>query len=139
MCERSGVAGGADEPPEVLSIGLIYDPSPDGARWRDAILGLGASVRERRGGVESPLNVNVVFQVPGRLLQCEFEGVRTGRYDRSQRHLLVQAAVPVDRYEEAESVSRELLRAAVDEAERWAIRKRISDGLPQLRELAEEL
>jgi hypothetical protein len=132
------MAGPADdEPPEVLSVGVVYDWSPNGSAWTESLRELSRSVSERRAGIPSPLNVNVVFQVPGRLVPCDFEGVRTGRYDAVQRHLLMQVAVPVERFEEADLVSRQLLRDAIAEAERWARRRGIAEGLPELKALAE--
>lgn len=46
--------------------------------------------------VESPLNVNVIYQIPGNILKPDFEGVRTGHYSKEDSSLIVQAALPDD-------------------------------------------
>ena len=86
-----------DEPGEVLSIGsVVGGATSSNRRWRDAITDLTRAVAEARNGVTSPLNVNVVFQVPGNIRQPDFHGTRTGRYSRAERLLLIQVALPED-------------------------------------------
>ncbi len=77
-----------------------------------------------REGVESQLNVNVVFQVPGRYLEPEFDGVRTGRFSKRDAHLLVQVALPAEPPDDAAFYLRTAMVAAVDEAETWNVRRR---------------
>ena len=38
--------------------------------------------------------LNIVFYTPGSLFQPDWEGVRTGRFSRKQKLLMIQAAVP---------------------------------------------
>jgi lysophospholipase L1-like esterase len=65
--------------------------------------------------------------------------VRTGRYSAKQRHLLVQAAlVPTDGVH-PDAQARELLRAAVSEAERWARERGLADSLPGLHSLVDRV
>ena len=93
-----------------------------------------------RQGVQSPLNVNVVFHVEGELIPpVEFEGVRTGRFSRKNVELMVQAAVPREPVKDRRAVLVSLLRDAVAEAERLAQRKKIAEGLPDIRGIVEAL
>jgi plasmid stability protein len=98
---------------------------------------LGIAVMAARKDVLSPLHVNVVSQIAGRYQTPEFVGVRTGRY--SAKHLLVQAAlVPTDGVH-PDSQARELLRAAVSEAERWARERGLADSLRDLHFLVDRV
>lgn len=52
-------------------------------------------VRDRREGYPNEgLRINIVFHLPGRFFQPDFEGVFPARYARKTNHLLVNAAVP---------------------------------------------
>lgn len=52
------------------------------------------------------LRINVVFQIPGRLRQRDFEGVFPARYARKTNNLLVNAAVPASiTFEQGETSS----------------------------------
>lgn len=90
-----------------------------------------------QAGVVTPLNVNVVYHVPGEILAPDYEGVRTGRFSRRDSLLMVQAAVPSSA-EDKDAVLRALLLQAIDEAERWAKRKGLANDLGQLRRIAED-
>jgi hypothetical protein len=48
--------------------------TPTQQTWRRAIGALGKDVVAVRNGVESPLRVNVVYHVDGKLAPIEFEG-----------------------------------------------------------------
>ena len=62
-------------------------------RWGNEAMDLARRVKALRVGVESPLNVNVVYQVGGDVVPVGFSGVRAGRYSSADKLLLVQAAV----------------------------------------------
>jgi hypothetical protein len=52
-------------------------------------------VRDRRHEYPNEgLRINIVFRLPGRFFQPDFEGVFPARYARKTNHLLVNAAVP---------------------------------------------
>lgn len=128
-----------DEPP-VLSIGAVLgDPDAESMAWKRAIGALAKQVRSLREGAESPLHVNVVYHVDGRLVANEFTGVRTGRFDRGTRHLMVQAAVPREAVEDRTKVLLELLRNSIDEAESFAVGKGIATDLGAIRALVSVL
>ncbi len=75
-----------DEVGEPLSIGsVVGGRTQANAGWRPAIRELGERVAEARVGVETPLNVNIVFHVPGHILQLDYSGVRTGSYSNLYR------------------------------------------------------
>lgn len=126
-----------DEPVEVLSIGSVVGRSTStNRRWRDAIGELTRAVADARSDIRSPLNVNVVFQVAGNVVQPDFEGARTGRYSKADRLLLVQVALPDDVPDDPDGYLREALLDAIAEAEGWARRRSIAPDLGALRELA---
>ena len=90
-------------------------------------MALAREVADLRVGVESPLNINVVFHVPGELLGLDWDGVRTSAYRRrDNNHLMVQATVPPSPPDDPRSYLVVRLREAVEEAERWAARKGIA-------------
>jgi hypothetical protein len=125
------------EPVEVLSIGsVVGGPSSANQPWREAIADLTRSVAEARDAVTSPLNINVVFQVPGSILQPDFHGTRTGRYSKADRLLLVQVALPEEVPDEPKRYVRAALSDAIGEAEEWARARTIATDLEALRELA---
>lgn len=136
-----GLVTSSDESPAPLSIGAVYGGTPaiDEA-WMPDIGALMRDVIARREGVTSPLNVNVVFHVDGELLPpVDFQGVRTGRLSRKRMHLMMQAAVPPDPGQERRAVLVKLLRDAVAEAEALARRRKIADGLPEIRAIVESI
>lgn len=104
-----------------LSIGTVLgDSDTDSQSWKRGINALSKRVAEARQGVESPLAVNVVFHVDGKLAPNEFSGVRTGRFSKAKRHLMVQPAVPSGSVIDRRAVLAALLMEALDEAEAFA-------------------
>lgn len=128
-----------DEVP-CLAVGAILgDSDAESMAWSRAIGSLSVEVRSLRKDVQSPLNVNVVFHVDGRLKRNGFEGVRTGRFDKKKAILVVQAALAKDDVKDRRAVLLPLLRGAIAEAERYAARKGLAVGLPEIRRLVERL
>jgi len=124
----------------VLSIGSVEGGwSPGSARWRDGITKLTRKVAAARQGVVSPLNVNVVFHVPGNILTPDFDGVRTGHFSNKQAWLIVQVALHEQPPDDVDVDLMVRLQAAIDEATQWAQKRRIADNLPQLRALVRSL
>ena len=123
-----------DEPVEVLSVGPVVGGSTSANRpWREALRELVNAVAEARTATASPLNVNVVFQVPGDILHPDFEGARTGRYSKPDSLLLVQVALPDEVPDDPAAYLRTALGDAIGEAEEWARRRNIAPSLPTLR------
>ena len=92
-----------DEPIPALSMGSIEGgTSPSMARWRDTITNLTIQVATAGQHIESPLSVNVIYQVPGKIVGPDFEGVRTGHYSKKDSSLIVQAGLPVDAPDDAD-------------------------------------
>jgi hypothetical protein len=129
-----------DEPVPSLSIGTIVGGwSPHTTTWRSALQRLSQSVQSKREGVVSGLNVNVIFQVPGNNISPDFEGVRTGHFSRTKNWLIVQAALPETPPDDIEEDLLDRLRSAIREAEEWARRRGIADGLPELYSVVDNL
>jgi hypothetical protein len=68
-------------------------------------------------GISSPLNVNVVFHVPGPILEPEFTGLRTGTNSRQQAKLMAQIAIRAPSPEGTTPKVENLLRQAMEVAE----------------------
>jgi hypothetical protein len=126
-----------DEPAQVLSIGSVLGGGIANRPWRDAIAALTHRVITARQDAESPLNVNVVFHVPGSMLKPEFEGVRTGRFSQPLRLLMVQVALPETVPPDPEGYLLDAIGAAIDMAERWAKRRGLASDLDALRRIVQ--
>lgn len=125
-----------DEPFQALSIGSIIGGSNARNRaWHDGIRDLTRRVKAAAQGIDSPLGVNVVFHVPGHILSPDYSGVRTGRFSRRRRLLMVQVALPVDVPEDPFRYLCDATIAAVDEAENWAERRNVESDVALLRRI----
>ena len=73
---------------------------------------------EARPDFESPLSLNVVFRIPGEVLQPDWAGLRASRYSAKERKLMIQVALPSTVPPSGvDAMLLQLLYAAVDEAE----------------------
>jgi hypothetical protein len=81
--------------------------------------------------------VNVVYHIPGDVLRPQFDGVRTAKFSKAQRLLMVQAALPDDVADDPAAFVRRALKACIEEAETWARDRGIAQALPELHELAD--
>jgi hypothetical protein len=123
-----------------LSIGAMPgDSDAENRAWKLSISEIGKEVMALREGHTSPLNLNVVFRVEGRLALNDFIGVRTGRFSKGSSHLMVQAAVPPGPVVNRRSVLLGLLSEAVSEAESFARRRNIAEDLKVIRSILAEL
>jgi hypothetical protein len=121
---------------KALSIGSILGGrSIWTSEWSDAIRALTIKIANARKGVVSPLNVNVVFHVPGNLIKPDFEGVRTGSFSKNASLLMVQVALPEAPPADIDADLKARVIEALNEAERWAQEKQIASDLSQLRQL----
>ena len=129
-----------EENPPVLSIGVVYGGTREVDQyWKPELSRLRQQIISARDGVDSPLCVNVVYHVDGKLVPNEFKGVRTGSFSRKAMHLMVQAAVPPGPVDGRRSELVRLLNEAVDAAEAFVSRRSIADGLPAIRSVLESL
>lgn len=123
---------GATEP--VIQIGAILGDSDRESRtWGELIGTISQRVCKAQGGQSSPLKLQVVFHVDGRLAPNTFTGIRTGRYRAEGHWLSVQAAVPLTGIADKETFLLESLTECVTTAEKYARRKKIAKDLPELR------
>jgi hypothetical protein len=131
---------GVDEP-AALSIGVLVGGwSPYTSEWKAALQNLSQRVTSVRDGASSPLNVNVIFQVPGNNITPDFEGIRTGYFSKKKMWLIVQVALPEAPPEggiDADLLNR--LKEAIDEAETWAKRRKIAGDLLVLHRIVDKL
>lgn len=121
---------------QALSVGSILGGrGPWTSTWSEAIGALTIKIANARKGVISPLNVNVVFHVPGNLMKPDFEGVRTGSFSKKTSLLQVQIALPETPPADIDADLKARVNEALNEAERWAQKKKIASDLTQLRRL----
>jgi hypothetical protein len=107
-----------------LSIGSIEGGwSPVNKTWREKIRNLIWTIDEAQQGVESPVNVNVIFHIPGDILVPDYRGARTGHFSKKENSL---------KYESTSSGS-----SALEQAEIWARKRGIAEDLTELRRIAE--
>lgn len=82
--------------PSILSIGVVAGGSrADTERLAKAATRLHKEIQR----ILPPLTpddarLNVVFHVPGEILRPDYEGARSGRFERATNSLMVQVAVP---------------------------------------------
>jgi len=123
-----------------LSVGTIYGGSlPTTGIWRSAISVISDQVQSGRAQVETPMTVNVLFQVPGHILQPDFEGIRTSSFIKRENGLIVQVALPSETPPNANRYVWEQLLEAVKLAEEWAQKKKKASDLHGLIEFVETL
>lgn len=120
----------------VLPVGAVLgDSDASSMAWSRLIGALSRKVEGLSSGMSSPVRVNVIFHVDGRLAPNDFVGVRTGRFNRATSMLVVQAAVPLGAVQDQDTVLVTLLREAVEAAESYVVKKKLADGLPEIRDL----
>lgn len=116
-----------------LSIGAILgDSDSKNMAWSRQINTLSQKVQIARQDIVSPIRVNVVFHVDGKLAPNEFIGIRTGRFSKKQSKLMIQAAISLDHVDDVPTYLRRLLEASIVEAEIHVRKRKLADGLPEL-------
>ncbi len=119
-----------------LSLGVIIGGTSASRTWEMAVKRLATHVADVRAGVISPLAVNVVYQIPGEHVSPDFTGVRTGRFSKKNRELLIQVALPSEPSGDPYMEALALLCDAVNEAERFARQQGLVESrLVELHEL----
>lgn len=129
----------ADTGPALAIGAILGDSDTESMSWSRAIGSLSRQVETLSRGLTSPVRVNVVFHVDGRITPNEFAGVRTGRFTKKQSLLVVQAAVPPGPADDRHGILIRLLSDAIDEAETFAQKRRIAKDLGGIRDLIENL
>ena len=122
-----------------ISVGAINGQGPGAIEWRRGLAELEIRLRRLRDSVESPLNVNVIFLIPGPTAEVDFVGLRTGSFSRRRNGLIIQVALPEYPEGPAAAQMAGLLVAAIDLAELTARQRGIADSLESLRSIAESL
>lgn len=137
---RPRVAQEASDKVPAFSIGAVYgDYDAESKAWDPVIRGVMKEVKGLCDGITTPLKVNVVFYIDGKLARNEFSGVRTGRFSKRDSELMVQAAVPNGPVDDRRKQLRQLLTDAIDEAEVFAQKKKIASDLTEIRRILNNL
>lgn len=106
--------------------------------WRAALMQLSRDISQLREQLESELNINVEFHVPGHILAPEFQGIRTGTFRKADRHLKIQVSVPVHPPEDPYACAVKAMREAIGAVVPWSQRRHIAfDPEPFLSLLAQ--
>jgi hypothetical protein len=127
---------GLDEPVKVLSLGSVIGGRTLANRgWSEAIRELTREIAAHRDGVESDINVNVEFHVPGNFVQPEFEGIRTGTFRKSDAWIKVQVALPEQSPTDPMGELVRLVWQALDVVDQWASRRKLGVNTASLRAL----
>jgi hypothetical protein len=92
------------------------------------------AARERLG-LSSRLNLNVVFHVPGEVVAPDYEGIRAGRFSKSDGLLMVQVALPDAPPPDADQCLLALTRDAIDLADEWARARGLRDDFSAARSI----
>jgi hypothetical protein len=128
-----------DAEPAILIGAVLGDSDAQSMAWSRAIGTLSQRVERLSAGLATSVRINVVYHVAGKLAPNEFDGVRTGRFDKAQSLLVVQAAVPKRAPEEPEALLVELLDAALLAAEAWGRRRGIAVDFSAMRNLVRQV
>lgn len=116
-----------------LSIGAILGDSDSKNRaWSRQINALSQKVQNARQDIASPIRVNVVFHVDGKLVPNEFVGIRTGSFSKKRSILMIQAAITLDHVDDVPTYLHRLLETSIVEAEIHVRKRKLADGLPEL-------
>jgi hypothetical protein len=123
-----------------LSIGAVLgDADAYNTAWKRQIMALSQQLEAVREDVRSPISVNVIFHVDGRLIPNDFEGLRKGPAARQGRSVQRRRRVPKHVSADQPEILINLLREAVSAAERAGRKKGIAESLPELHSLVENL
>ena len=111
-----------------LSIGAVFGGRTTLVDVKPTILDWSRRIEAARTGIDAPLRLNLVFQVPGDHFAPDFAGLRTGRFSPSRRQLLVQAAVPETLRSDTDSYVSETLREAIRMVEAFGAEREYTAG-----------
>lgn len=124
----------------ILAIGAVLgDSDRESLEWSRAIGQLSITTEQLGADLRSQVRVNVVFHVDGRIAPNEFKGVRTGRYNKAKRVLVVQVTVAKTATPDRRALLVALLGEAIHTAEAYVQGKKLADELPELRILVSQL
>ena len=122
--------------PKPLSVGVIVGGfTAESKIWREALVRLSRGVSGLRDQLDSDLNINVEFHVPGHLITPDFQGIRSGTFRKADRLLKIQVALPVDPPDDPYAYGVQTMKEAVDEAEAWSVRRRVEFDPSAMRSL----
>lgn len=133
-------ARGEVRDPGTISVGVVSG-GPESHSVDDMIAALNREIVTRRepNPKRERGHLNVVFHVPGSMLQPEFEGVRTGRFSKKKRTLIVQCAVPSAIPGDEKAFLLRAFHEAVDLAEPIFGKAQIAFPASSIRELLDQL
>jgi hypothetical protein len=131
----------ADDSQEAaLLIGAVLgDSDSESLAWSRAIGELALQAIALSADVESPLRINAVFHVSGRMSSAGFTGVRTGRFSKQKSLLVVQAAIEKADARGKRNVLLSSLEEMLELAEAYAAKKKLASQLASLHDVLTKL
>jgi hypothetical protein len=126
---------------ETLSVGAIYGGMKSPAtEWKAVLAPLTERLPGLRDAIESPLNMHVMFHVPGELLPDKaLTGVRKAGYTRWINLVRVDVVLPRELPDDLAGHIRQLMADAITVAEQFARDQGIADDLPGLRAIIAQI
>jgi hypothetical protein len=130
------------EPPDLLSIGIVRGgPSPANEFVNEALMGyMRMVIREAATFPNEGLRINIVFHVPGPIIQPDYEGVHATKLARKSDSVLVVAAVPSTlKFEEVSRYFADVLREARRTAIEYAAKRKVGASADRVSGLIDHL
>jgi hypothetical protein len=119
---------------------VIGGLNPDATAWKEAINVIGRLVRDNRDGLESQVNVNVVYHVPGDVTpRMDAHGVEVTRCRRRDSHVLVAVEVPYEATGDLGARVFDWLQEAVEVAATYCRDHGVVDDLHEIRQFVDGL
>ncbi|MGV8885297.1 MAG: hypothetical protein ACOH1T_06865 [Microbacteriaceae bacterium] len=122
--------------PGVLSIGiLIGGRTQQNKPWVEGVTAVSNFITDNADHYSSAFSVNVHFHIPGDMIVPDFEGVKVGRFIRSENGLIVKAALPPIPPDDVRSEVVGYLRKAIAVAAEWSRKKKHDETFERFQDL----
>lgn len=108
-------------------------------RWDEVLSQVLSEVARIRIGRTSPVDLDLLFLIPGRYHTPDFEGVRVRGYSKAINAITGKIAFPRDEPKDVRGYIIGCLAQAVDQAEKLAVRRKLAPDLAEIRGVVDEL
>ncbi|NJI60152.1 hypothetical protein HCX50_12015 [Microbacterium oxydans] len=126
-------------PDFVFAIGTVLgDSDSESLAWKRATTSLSKEVRALAGDLSSPVRLNVIFHIEGKIWPLKFHGIRARRINAKRNLLVVDVGIAKDAVSDYRAHLLPLLVAAVSEADTIVSRK-FPGGLAEIRAIVARL
>ncbi|MGW9159404.1 hypothetical protein [Microbacterium sp. NPDC055665] len=126
-------------PEWVFAVGTVLGDSDSASLgWKRSTTNLSKEVRTLATDLSSPVRLNVIFHIDGRLWPIKFHGVRARRINAKRNLLVVDVGVAKDPVDDVRAHLLALLVSAVDEADK-VVSSKFPEGLREIRAVVAQL